>query len=75
VVTAVAADQFHIWPITTIDEGIELLTGIPAGEADAEGEYPEGTIHQLVHSRLLQLARDLKGFGDHKDEDEDDEEE
>jgi predicted ATP-dependent protease len=75
VVTAVAADQFHIWPITTIDEGIELLTGIPAGEADAEGEYPEGTIHQLVHARLLQLARDLKGFGDHKDEDEDDEEE
>jgi lon-related putative ATP-dependent protease len=76
VVTAVANKQFYIWPISTIDEGIELLLGVPAGTADKEGNYPEGTVHYLVQKHLLQLAQDLKAFGDSKhDDDSDDEEE
>ncbi|MBP6471847.1 MAG: AAA family ATPase [Chloroflexi bacterium] len=63
VVTAVTQGKFHIWPVRTIDEGIELLTGIPAGELDADGLYPEGTVHYAVQNRLLELAEDLKTFG------------
>jgi len=63
VVTAVTEGRFHIWPVRTIDEGIELLTGIPAGELDADGLYPEGTVHYAVQNRLLELAEDLKAFG------------
>jgi lon-related putative ATP-dependent protease len=63
VVTAVAAGHFHIWPVCTIDEGIEILTGIPAGVRDADGNFPEGTVHEAVQNRLLELAEDLKAFG------------
>lgn len=62
VITAVAEGKFHIWPITTIDEGIELLTGIPAGKRRDNGSYPEGTVHHAVQQRLLQLAEDLNHF-------------
>ncbi|MCB0061181.1 MAG: AAA family ATPase [Caldilineaceae bacterium] len=56
VVDAAAAGQFHIYPITTVEEGIELLTGLPAGERDAEGNYPEGTVNNLVAKRLVTFA-------------------
>ncbi|HUM72156.1 MAG TPA: ATP-dependent protease, partial [Chloroflexota bacterium] len=64
VVTAVAANQFHIWPITTIDQGIELLTGVPAGERNGDGSYPAGTVHHAVQTRLRRLAEELSNFGD-----------
>lgn len=64
VVQAVAEDSFHIWSICTIDEGIELLTGIPAGEPDENGEYPAGTVHHAVKQRLHELAMELKAFGE-----------
>ena len=56
VVEAAAAGQFHIYAVTTIDEGIELLTGMPAGERDAKGNYPKGTINFLVAQRLQTMA-------------------
>lgn len=56
IVEAAAAGQFHIYPVTTIDEGIELLTGTPAGERNAKGNYPKGTINFLVEQRLQALA-------------------
>jgi predicted ATP-dependent protease len=56
VVEAAAAGQFHIYAVTTIDEGIELLTGMPAGERDAKGNYPKGTINFLVAQRLQAMA-------------------
>ena len=74
IVTAVANKQFHIWPLSIVDEGIELLTGLPAGEADEVGNYPEGTVHHIVQARLLQLAQDLKAFGDGKHDSDSDEE-
>ncbi len=56
IVEAAAAGQFHIYPIATIDEGIEILTGVPAGERDAKGAYPKGTINFLVEQRLQEFA-------------------
>jgi lon-related putative ATP-dependent protease len=56
VVDAVSAGRFHIYPIATIDEGIEVLTGMPAGSANEEGVYPEGTVNRIVFDRLSELA-------------------
>jgi hypothetical protein len=52
VVTAAAEGRFAIYPIDTIDQGIALLTGIPAGEPDADGIYPPDTINRRVADRL-----------------------
>ena len=60
VVEAVAQGQFHIWPVHTIDEGIALLTGRPAGEADENGVYPEGSVNRAVADRLAEMAKALK---------------
>jgi lon-related putative ATP-dependent protease len=62
VVEAAAAGRFHIYPIRTIDEGIEVLTGIPAGERGRTGRYPKGTINQLVDARLRALAKKRAEF-------------
>jgi len=56
IVEAARAGKFFIYPVTTIDQGIELLTGITAGEPDQEGNYPEGTVNYLVQNRLQQFA-------------------
>jgi predicted ATP-dependent protease len=56
VVEACAAGQFSIWPIETIDQGIALLTGKPAGERGADGLYPEGSINRAVEERLKHFA-------------------
>ncbi len=52
VVDAAAAGQFHVFPIRTIDQGIAVLTGAPAGEADANGHYPDGSVNRRVADRL-----------------------
>jgi predicted ATP-dependent protease len=57
VAAAIAAGTFHIYPIQHVDEGIELLTGLPAGELDGRGRYPAGSVNYLVHARLTALAR------------------
>jgi lon-related putative ATP-dependent protease len=57
VVEAVTAGQFHVWAVETIDQGIELLTGVPAGERDRAGSYPEGSINHRVEARLTALAK------------------
>jgi predicted ATP-dependent protease len=62
VVAAVEAGKFHVFPVRTIDDGIEILTGIEAGTANADGRYPEGTVHGLVDQELQRLAKGLKEF-------------
>jgi lon-related putative ATP-dependent protease len=69
VVQAVRESKFHIYAVETIDQGIELLTGAPAGEADTEGNYPEGTVNYLVQKRLLEMAKE-KASERKTDEDE-----
>jgi predicted ATP-dependent protease len=56
VIEACAQGKFHLYPVTRIDEGMALLTGIPAGERDAEGHFPEGSINRRVEERLMVLA-------------------
>ncbi|MFQ5959047.1 MAG: Lon protease family protein, partial [Alphaproteobacteria bacterium] len=62
VVEAARRGAFRIYPIETIDQGIECLTGVPAGERDAEGRYPEGTINHRVDARLTEFAEKLRAF-------------
>jgi predicted ATP-dependent protease len=56
VIDAVRDGKFHVYAVETIDQGIEILTGIPAGERDAAGNFPPGTINQRVEARLVELA-------------------
>jgi lon-related putative ATP-dependent protease len=62
VVKAVSEGQFHIYPVTTIDEGISLLTGVPAGERDEKGDYLENTVNALADKNLMALAEGLREF-------------
>ncbi len=62
VVDAVRRGQFHLYSVKTIDEGIEVLTGVEAGERRDDGTYPEGSINFLVNKQLTEMAEKLKGF-------------
>ncbi|MGC8660190.1 MAG: S16 family serine protease, partial [Desulfomonilaceae bacterium] len=62
VIEAVKERKFSIWQVDHVDVGIELLTGIPAGEKDENGVYPEGTINFLVNQKLETLARGIREF-------------
>jgi len=63
-VDAVARGEFHIYPVATIDEGIEILTAIEAGKARDDGSFEEGTVNQLVDQELQRLASIWKSFAD-----------
>jgi len=56
VVEAARDGKFHIYAVETIDQGIEILTGVPAGERDASGKFPEGSVNHRVEARLIELA-------------------
>lgn len=60
---AVAGGKFAIYPIDMVDEGIEILTGVRAGERGADGVFPEGTINRLAGDTLRDLAKKYKAFG------------
>ncbi|HDP95593.1 MAG TPA: ATP-dependent protease [Candidatus Aminicenantes bacterium] len=55
-VEAVRKGKFHIWPVRNVDEGMQILMGIPAGSRDKQGAYPEGTINHRVNQRLREFA-------------------
>ena len=57
VVDAVKNKEFHIYAVSTIEEGIEVLTGVPAGKKDKEGNFPAGTINRLVYEKLKKYAK------------------
>jgi lon-related putative ATP-dependent protease len=63
VVAAAAEGKFRVYPIDTVDQGLELLTGIPAGEPDAAGEYPPGTLNQRIAARLDAFAAKAAELG------------
>jgi ATP-dependent Lon protease len=62
VVAAVEEGRFSVRAVRNIDEGIEILTGRKAGELQADGGYPEGTINFLVDQKLKELAEGIKEF-------------
>ncbi|MDD1701189.1 MAG: AAA family ATPase [Methanoregula sp.] len=59
---AAKAGKFAIYPARTIDEGIEFLTGVPAGERQPDGSYKEGTVNYLVNRRLREMAEMVREF-------------
>ncbi len=62
VAEAVRAGKFHLYPVASVDEGIEILTGIKAGEALPDGGFEPGTVHGRVDRRLRELAEGLKEY-------------
>jgi ATP-dependent Lon protease len=76
VVDAVKKGRFHIFPVKTIDQGIEILTGVTAGLSLPKGGYTAGSVNDLVDRRLRGLAEKMRDFGrpkkskDKKDEKE-----
>ncbi|MEI6310019.1 MAG: AAA family ATPase, partial [bacterium] len=62
VVEAVRGGFFHVWVVRTVDEGIEHLTGLPAGERLAEGGFTPGSAHELVYRRLGRFAERMKEY-------------
>ena len=62
IVEAAKEGKFRIYPVRTIDEGIEVLTGVPAGVRREDGTYEEGTVNYLVDRRLRDMAETMRGF-------------
>jgi predicted ATP-dependent protease len=67
VIEAVERGEFHVYAIRHVDEGIELLTGTPAGERTEEGDFPEGTVHRMVRDRLQRYAETVRNFASGED--------
>lgn len=63
VVEAVDQGRFHIWAVDHVDQGIEILTGVPAGERQPDGTWPEDTVNYRVDKRLREMAEALRKFG------------
>ena len=62
VVETVKVGKFHVYPIKTIDEGIEILTNVSAGQKQEDGKYPKDTVNYLVNLKLQELAKGMKEF-------------
>ena len=68
VVEAVRQGVFHLWAVTSVDQGIEILTGVPAGERQDDGTWPEGSVNARVDRRLREMAEIAAKFGSHAGE-------
>jgi len=66
VIDAVKADQFHIYAVSTIDEGIEILTGVSAGTCTGQKGYPKNTVNYAVQNRIIELAKTASEFSSSK---------
>ncbi len=62
IVEAIREGKFHVWAISRVEEGLEILTGKPAGERLPDGTYPEGTVFYLVDQKLRELAERARNF-------------
>jgi lon-related putative ATP-dependent protease len=62
VLDSVQAGEFHVWAVSTIDEGVELLTGAKAGRRTKTGRYTKGSVNALVDAKLQELAEGLRDF-------------
>ncbi len=64
VVAACGAGEFAVYAVASIDQGLEILTGVPAGEPGADGIYPDGTINRLAADQLADFAEKTRKMGD-----------
>jgi predicted ATP-dependent protease len=62
VVDAVNESKFHVYAVSTVDEGIEILTGVEAGVKGEDGAYPENSINYKVDKKLKEMAARLRQF-------------
>jgi predicted ATP-dependent protease len=62
VVDAVAAGRFHVWPVSTVDEALEALTGVHAGRRGRSGAWTRGSVNAAVEARLRALAETTRAF-------------
>lgn len=62
VVEAVEQGKFHVYAVETIDQGMEALTGVQAGERQPNGVYFRGTVNYLVDKRLKELGESMRGY-------------
>ena len=60
VIQSVKEGKFHIYAINTVEEGIEILTGVPAGKRDKYGNFPAGTINYLAYEKLKRYAKNAE---------------
>jgi hypothetical protein len=60
VADAVKDGKFRIYAVKTVNEALEVLTGLPAGERKDDGTWPEGSINFLVDKRLKEMSKKLK---------------
>ncbi|NIR59072.1 MAG: hypothetical protein GWO02_05910 [Gammaproteobacteria bacterium] len=65
VVGAVAEGRFHVYAVSTIDEGLAVLTGAPPGERDAEGRFPPESFNGKVEDRLAAFAKAVRRIASH----------
>ena len=63
VIEAVRQNKFHIYPVKTIAEGIEILTGVAGGKRLKSGKFTKDSVMQIVDNKLRQMALDLQNFG------------
>ncbi len=63
VVEAVAAGRFHVFAVSTVEEALEILTGVEAGARGPDGRYPDGSVFARVDARLRELALGVREFG------------
>ncbi len=68
VIQAVESGQFHIYPVETIDQGMEILTDRTAGEADESGAYPQDTINYEVQKKLHELSEKRRLFSSEQEQ-------
>ena len=71
VIDAVKAGKFHIYQVSTVEQGIEILTGVPAGKPDENGDYPDDTVFGKVQAKLkryLERSFELKKQFDSQNE-------
>ncbi|NTW11259.1 MAG: ATP-dependent protease, partial [Chlorobiaceae bacterium] len=71
VVEAVKDGLFSVYPVTHVDEGIEILTGIPAGSPDENDRYPDNTINGMAMEKLREMAGKLRKFSSPEENEED----
>ena len=72
VVAAVEAGRFHIYAVNTIDEGLEILTGVKAGKRHKDGKFEKDSIHDRVDRRLRRFHDQLHAAEDNSDDKNDD---
>lgn len=63
IIDAVEQGRFSIWAVSHVDEGLEILTGMPTGQRLDDGSWPEGSVNDLVNKRLLRMAETVRTFG------------